>query len=149
MAARDVAFVHRKKPRADVVHRVKPRVGRAGLAGALGAEEAARVPEGPDTPAGFVALRAEVFRRLRSTGGRPGLAGAERRKIPVTDAGWSAAALAARDMAAPGFRPSPAQVAAVVLDIALRDMPRLAGKAERELRLVGDAAADAPEAGAD
>lgn len=130
----DVFSAGGTKRKADVVHRIKRRVGKAGLAEALGAEEVARIPSAADTPAGFVALRTEVFRLLRSGGGSPGVPDADRRKIPVTDAAWIAVSLAARNMAAPGFAPTPAQVASAIFDIALRDMPRFAERAELELR---------------
>ncbi|RAI54656.1 hypothetical protein DOO78_25625 [Roseicella frigidaeris] len=104
------------------------------LAEALGAAESVPLPSGPDTPPGFVALRQEVAKALRSTGGRPGLPDAERRKIPVTDTVWRAVSEAAKEMSKAGFHPSPAQVASVILEIAVRDMPGLVRRAEHALR---------------
>jgi hypothetical protein len=132
--ARDVVFTARTKRPANVALRTKRRAGTDGLATALGAAEATPMPRAADTPLGFVALREEVMRALRSAGGRPGLPDTERRKIPVTETAWLAVSQAAERMAAPGFHPSPAQVASVILELAVRDMPQMARRVEQTLR---------------
>lgn len=131
--SRNAIFTAAMKRPANVTRRTRQRIGAEALADALGAAETAPVPSRADTPLGFVALRQELARTLRSTGGRPGLPDAERRKIPVTEAVWSAMAQAALDMAAPGFHPTPAQVASAVLELAVRDMPQLTRDAHHAL----------------
>lgn len=70
----------------------------------------------------FAAVRQEAFRRLKSTGGRPGLEGAERKKIPFTQRDWEIVERVADHIAEPGFRPSPGQVASILLSMALDRM---------------------------
>lgn len=81
-----------------------------GLAQALGAAAVTSVPNSPDTPLGFVAVRQKLTADRRSAGGRPGFADAERRKIPIPAAVWLLVSDAAVEMAAPGFHPSAARV---------------------------------------
>src|SRR5690349_7771067 len=131
--ARDVVVSARTKRPPNVALRTKRRVGTDGLANAPGAAEATPVPDAADTPLGFVALRGAGMRALRSTGARPGLPDTERRKIPVTETAWLAVSQAAERMAAPGFHPSSAQVAGVILELAVRDMPQMARRVEQTL----------------
>ncbi len=98
------------------------RVPTAGLGDRLGAEVVGGAPTRSGAPLSRAALREEVFHRLRSTGGRPGLEGTERKKIPLTAGDWERIERVAHDIAEPGFRPSPMQVASIVLSLALRRM---------------------------
>ena len=131
---RNVVFTTATKRPANVAVRTKRRLAALEIGDALGASDASPMPVGPDTPLGFVALRKEVAAALRSTGGRPGLQNVERRKIPVTEAVWRVVTEAAEAMSAVGFHPSPAQVASVILEIAVRDNPGLLDRAEIALR---------------
>lgn len=118
MAIPEVSPVGTKR-RISLVGPVKRRVDRAGLAQALGAAVVTSVPNSPDTPLGFVAVRQKLMADRRSTGGRPGFADAERRKIPIPAAVWQLVSDAAADMAEPGFHPSAAQVASAILSVAV------------------------------
>lgn len=88
----------------------------------LGAEPVSTAPIGSGSPLTFAAVREEVLRRLRSTGGRPGLEGVERKKIPLTHRDWEIVEQVADHIAEPGFRPSPGQVASVLLSMTLSKM---------------------------
>lgn len=126
------------KRRANITFRTKRRIGVAGMADALGAAETVPIHAGPDTPLGFVALRKEVAKALRSTGGRPGLDGTVRRKIPVTEKAWKVVSEAAEQMSDASFHPSPAQVASVMLELAVHDLPGLVERAEIALRTLNE-----------
>jgi hypothetical protein len=71
------------------------------------------------------ALRESMSRLLRSSGGRPSLEGAESQvKIPKIEMDWTminALALATADLP---HKPSPTQVAAIVLHLALSRIPK-------------------------
>lgn len=113
-----------KRPIKRVVFKDAParRVPTAGLGDRLGAEVVGSAPARGGSPLSRAALREEAFRRLRSTGGRPGLEGTDRKKIPLTAGDWEKIERVANDISEPGFRPSPMQVASVVLSVALRQM---------------------------
>jgi hypothetical protein len=65
-------------------------------------------------------VRDELARRLRSSGGRPGLSAVEqRRKIPVLESDWEGVQVIAERVAHARFKPSPAQVASILLHMAL------------------------------
>ena len=103
---------------ADRFHRIDAKV----VAEALGAEQASARATIRGSPLTFVALRQELFRRLVSTGGRPGLEGAERRqKIPLADEDWQALEELAEGLSDGGLRPTPGQVASVLLRRAIDD----------------------------
>jgi len=63
-----------------------------------------------------VAVRQELLSRLTSTGGRPGLKGTTRRqKIPLDDEDWSRLQKIAEALNDDEVRPTPGQVASVLL----------------------------------
>ncbi len=101
----------------------------------LGTDAAGEVRE-TGSPLDFAAVREEVFRRLRSTGGRPGLEGVERKKIPVVESDWKMMESLAAQIAERGFRPSPGQVASVLISRVLRSVDRSSLKkiARQELK---------------
>jgi hypothetical protein len=143
----DLAERARTKRRIRLTGGTKRRVDRTDLGEALGATSVVAIQTGTDTPLGFVAVRQELMDKLRSIGGRPGFDGAERRKIPVTDAVWRMVIMAADEMSEPGFRPSAAQVASAILSLAVHhltpDLQRDAKhalKASRSLRPAGKSA---------
>lgn len=113
-----------KRPIKRIVFKDAParRVPTAGLGDRLGAEVVGSAPVRGGAPLSRAALREEVFHRLRSTGGRPGLEGTDRKKIPLTARDWEMVERVANDISEPGFRPSPMQVASIVLSVALRQM---------------------------
>lgn len=113
-----------KRPIQRIVFKDAParRVPTAGLGDRLGAEVVGSTPARGGAPLSRAALREEMFHRLRSIGGRPGLEGTERKKIPLTAGDWKRIERVAEDIAEPGFRPSPMQVASIVLSLALRRM---------------------------
>jgi hypothetical protein len=119
------------KRRIVTIGGTKRRVDRSNLQQQLGAAISGTVLHRTDTPLGFVAVRQELIEKRRSTGGRPGFANAERRKIPVAESVWRAVSDAAAEMAEPGFRPSPAQVASAILSVAVH---RLGPELKRETR---------------
>lgn len=133
--ARGDTFTFQTKRKLNLTGNMKRRVDPSVLENAIGAHETVPGPAGADTPVGFVAVRQELAGALRSTGGRPGFPDAERRKIPVTEPVWRIVAQAADNMAAPGFRPSAAQVASAILSVAARAMaPEMIREAEHALR---------------
>jgi hypothetical protein len=105
------------KPRLDVVEpRTRRRITPKEIEKGLGAERVASVPSG-GSPLSAYALRQELFRRLRSTGGRPGLDGADLKpKVPMRRSRWKKLQELAKQVASGTFRPSPAQLASVILD---------------------------------
>lgn len=113
------------------------RVGTAEVTNALGAEVAGqRTPSG-GSPITAFAIRQALAEELRSVGGRPGLSDADRRKIPVANPVWRMAEAMAARLAEDGFRPSPSQVASVVLTMAFRQFDQdeaQMGRARDDLR---------------
>jgi hypothetical protein len=101
------------------------RIDPAQVAKALGAEEAHK-PGGArlsGSPPSLFALRQELYRRLRSTGGRRSLEGAgERHKIPLIEGDWERLQEVARASESETVRPSPAQVASLLLHRALKEL---------------------------
>lgn len=109
----------------------QPRIDPATLAKALGAERVGRAPSGSRSPPARFALRMEVARRLSSTGGRPGLVGTTRRqKIPLSDEDWKRLEEIANSVGTEGYRPSPAQIASILLHRALDTLDEDASTAD-------------------
>ena len=76
------------------------------------------------SPLALLQLREQVAQRLRSTGGRPALLGAVRKmKIPVTEQDRHSVEMIARKVEAGRFKPSAAQVASMILHMALERLP--------------------------
>jgi hypothetical protein len=96
------------------------------VATALGAEPAPLATlETAGSPVTKLTLRAELQERLSSQGGRPGLSGATRRqKIPLSETEWVKLEELAAELAEPSLRPSPGQVAGVLLSTVLRSLGR-------------------------
>jgi hypothetical protein len=105
------------KPRLKVTEpRARRRITHEEIEKALGAERVAIVPRG-GSPLSAYAVRQDLFGRLRSTGGRPGLDGADiKPKIPMRRSSWRKLELLAKQIENDGFRPTPAQLASVLLD---------------------------------
>jgi hypothetical protein len=132
---RQVSLTGQAKRRVDRADAGKRHVRTASLAEQLGADDDGVAPAPGGSPVSFVAIREELARSRRSSGGRPGLADTDRKKIPVTDEVWRVVEKIAIDLAEPGFRPSAGQVAAVLLNIAARELtPGMASKVRQGLQ---------------
>jgi hypothetical protein len=86
------------------------------VAKALGAQPTGiRVALPPSNPTGQ-AVRREIYQRLRSNGGRPALEGSEKRqKIPLSTEDWDRLCAAAEKLSDDQVKPTPGQVAAILL----------------------------------
>jgi hypothetical protein len=85
-----------------------------------------------ESPPALFGLRQEMYQRLRSTGGRRSLEGAgKRQKIPLLEGDWERLQDVAEASQSAGVRPTPAQVASVLLHRALKEI-----KPEAERRRV-------------
>lgn len=129
----------RIEPQDAPVARIDPEL----VAERLGAERAAAGTGRPGSPPALLALRQELARRLVSTGGRPRLTGTQRRqKIPLADEDWQALEKLAEGLADDDIRPSPGQVASVLLHQALEgtiDEAELRKSVRRQSRAGEDA----------
>lgn len=103
-------------PRIKVTTKTAERIDPAELALALGAERTGEsVSLSPSSPTGR-AMRQEIYQRLRSNGGRPALEGSERRqKIPLSGSDWVRLCAAADVLTDDQVKPTPGQVAAILL----------------------------------
>jgi hypothetical protein len=133
------------KPRLEVVERrTRRRITPEEIEKGLGAERVATIPPG-GSPISAYALRQELFHRLRSTGGRPSLNGTDiKPKIPMRRSQWKKLERLAELITSKNFRPTPAQLASVVLDAGIDRLekalhpaasetePSVAGSADRE-----------------
>lgn len=99
------------------------RISPSDVGDRLGAESVGAAPA-MRSRLTFAAVRQEAFQRLKSTGGRRGLEGAERKKIPLTHRDWQIVERVADHIAEPGFRPSPGQVASILLSMTLDRMDK-------------------------
>jgi hypothetical protein len=131
------------KARLDVVEpRTRRRITPGEIARGLGAEPVASVSTG-GSPMSAYALRQELFRRLRSTGGRPGLDGMDMKpKVPMRPSRWRKLEHLAKQLESPSFKPSPAQLAAIILDAGIDQFERAlqsdATALERLSRKIGE-----------
>jgi hypothetical protein len=107
----------KRKPRLEVVERrTRRRITPEEIESGLGAKRVAVIPTS-GSPMSTYALRQELFRRLRSTGGRPGLDGVDMKaKVPMQRSRWKKLERLAKQVETDTFRPSPAQLASVILD---------------------------------
>jgi len=119
--ARRVELTGKTNRRIVLKDTVTRRVSPSDVGDRLGAE-AVGAASAPRSRFTFAAVRQEAFQRLKSTGGRPGLEGAERKKIPLTHRDWEIVERVADHIAEPGFRPSPGQVASILLSMTLDRM---------------------------
>jgi len=79
------------------------------------------------SPVALLQLREQVMERLRSTGGRPALSDAAKKmKIPVTEQDWRDMEKIAQNIEGGKFKPSTAQVASVILHMALQSFSEFA-----------------------
>ena len=89
------------------------------LAQTLGAEFVGAAPQGGNLLSAY-ALRNALFERLRSSGGRPSLEGADiRTRVPMRKSSWEKLEGIAKAVETKNFHPTAAQVASVLLDLAI------------------------------
>ncbi len=100
------------------------RLTPADVALALGAEVVGQVPEDGNPFTAFL-VRQRLVERLRSTGGRPALSGADiRPKVPMKTEQWRALEEIAKDAETDVFHPTAAQVAAILIEVAIENYAR-------------------------
>lgn len=105
------------------------RISPARVARALGGKVVGKSHPRAVDPIGLFALREEVSRLLQSTGGRPALEGVEeRQKIPLMKGDWEKLKTIAARAEAEGARPSPGQVASLLLHRAIGEALGLRGR---------------------
>jgi hypothetical protein len=100
------------------------------IATALGADRVISLPGLPSQgPLDFLALRAEVQRRLRSTGGRPTDPDWDiRRLVPFRKEGWQQLEQLAKRCEQEGQRVSPSQLAAFLIERGLESLKGSSGR---------------------
>lgn len=120
-----LVLTDKPKPRLDIAEpRTRRRITPEEIEKGLGAERAGTAPAG-GSPISAHAVRRELFRRLRSTGGRPALAEADiKPKIPMRQSQWEKLEDLARRVESDSFRPTPAQLASVILDAGIDQFER-------------------------
>lgn len=72
-----------------------------------------------EDPGMLLAVRDELMRRLRSTGGRPGLSGTLPQRVQVSAVDWQKIVAIADHIEVGRHKPSPAQVASILVHLAL------------------------------
>lgn len=115
------------------------KVSAETVAKALGAEVVGKSPRAPLTPLGLIALGEKLSRMIKSTGGRPALEGfTERQKIPLQEGDWQRLKKLVKAMTGENSKPTPGQLASVLLHEAIVEAERLPAAADREhaLRLL-------------
>lgn len=120
-----LVITDKPKPRLQVAEpRTRRRITPHEIEMGLGAERVGTIP--PDgSPLSAYALRQELLRRLRSTGGRPGLDGTDMKaKVPMRRSRWEKLSELAEKVESENFRPTPAQLASVILDAAIDEYER-------------------------
>ena len=112
------------EPRIRNISGREPAISTEEVADAFGARPIG-ISLGRDaSPLTLFQVRDYVMARLRSTGGRPALSDAAKKiKVPLTDGDLEIVETIARKLASDQMKPSPAQVAGVILHMALRRFP--------------------------
>jgi hypothetical protein len=97
----------------------------ASVAKALGASRVVALPDLPSRgPLDLLQLRAHVAGRLRSSGGRPtDPEWTVQRLIPFREARWRQLVRLAEEMSSSDRKVSPGQLAGILIDRALNDIP--------------------------
>lgn len=119
MAAKIKSISGKPKTTLKDVSKKAPRLDQSAIEKTFRAK-AAGSSEGSD----IFAVRESMTRLLRSSGGRPSLAGAGSQvKIPKIETDWTKIDALAQASADLPHKPSPTQVAAIVLHLALTRIP--------------------------
>ena len=117
--ARRITVTGATRRRIETDRRTARKVDEAVVATAFGERVSARASVGPGID--LWTVKRALRNMLTSTGGRPGFAASVPMKIPCLEGDWSrleAIASASKDLP---FKPSPTQVAAAVLHLALEN----------------------------
>lgn len=129
--------VKQPAPRIRDVSRREPTIPVSEVAEAFGARPMHLNTGGDTSPLSIVTVREQVMERLRSTGGRPALADADTKmKVPIGTDDLRVVEAIARKISPDRPKPSPAQVAGIILRLALRRFPEddLRAEVERGVR---------------
>ncbi len=128
-----LVITDKPKPRLEVVEpTTRRRITPEEVEKGLGAERVAVLPPG-GSPISAYAVRLELFQRLRSTGGRPSLDGTDiKPKIPMRRSRWKKLERLAELVKRDNFRPTPAQLASIILDAGIDQLEEALGTAASE-----------------
>ena len=135
MAKRELTY-ERIKDQSESLDRVDPME----LPRALGAEQFAS-GNATSSPFSMLALRSRLMSDIVSTGGRPARREAVLRKIPVTDAEWTALDEVAGLLRQQGVKATPGQVAGLLVNQSLAEVLR---RLDNVLPASGSVGAPAP-----
>lgn len=106
-----------------VTSKTAPKIESEVIKKGLKAEKVEQTSSLKGSPPALIALHQELYERLRSTGGRQGLEGVSRRqKIPLSEEDWKVLQQLAKQSQNEQVRPSPSQVASVLLHQALKEL---------------------------
>lgn len=130
--------VKQASPRIRDVSRREPAIPIGEVAEAFRARPMHLNMGGDTNPLSLVAVREQLIGRLRSTGGRPALADTDTKmKVPIGTDDLRVVEVIAEKIAPDRPKPSPAQVAGIILHLALRRFSEddLRAEVERGVRL--------------
>ena len=124
-------------PRLEVTSETLPSIDKTEVASALGTVKDEVKLNAKGSPPSVFALRQEMAARLISSGGRPSLEGTTRRqKIPMAESDWVQLCELAALLEDEELRPTPGQVASVLLHHALLhlDLPKTRSDLKEKIR---------------
>jgi len=108
----------------DVSHKPPP-IAVAGVTTALGGRPLGRNTGDDKAPVALLTIRDALMQRLRTTGGRPALSGdGPRQRVQVSAEDWQAITDIASHVVVGRHKASPAQVASVLIHLALERIPQ-------------------------
>ena len=108
----------------DVSHKPPP-IAVADVMTALGGRPLGLTSGDDNAPFALLTIRDALMRRLRTTGGRPALSGdGPRQRVQVSAENWQAITDIASHVAVGRHKASPAQVASVLIHLALERIPQ-------------------------
>ncbi len=118
-----IKSTHSTAPRIKSTSATAELVSPEQVAAHLGAETVDEVAGGKGGMLTKAAIRQQLHKRLRSTGGRPALEGTDRRqKIPLSDEDWQRLVRLAQETTSDEAKPTPAQVASVLIHQVLNSL---------------------------
>jgi hypothetical protein len=107
------------------VSRRPPPIAVADVMTALGGRPLGIKPGDDKAPLALLTIRDALMQRLRTTGGRPALSGdGPRQRVQVSAEDWQAIVDIASHVAVGRHKASPAQVASVLIHLALERIPQ-------------------------
>jgi hypothetical protein len=108
----------------DTSHKPPP-IAVANVVSALGGRPVGMHLGNDKAPVALLAIREILLRRLRTTGGRPALStSGPRQRVQVSAEDWQSIVDIASHLAVGRHKASPAQVASVLIHLALERIPR-------------------------